>query len=300
VSVATLLACVALLPGFNYGSEVRFPTMESSFAFGLADLGFTFQLGADSITLWMILLTVLLVPLALLASFESIKERPREYYAWMLVLLAAMNGVFLARDLLLFYVFFELTLVPMFFIIGIWGGPDRRYAAAKFFLLPARPKTEATAARSVGFDDALARLDEDAAGREIRTWDEIHELLDRRIWVLDQVEQRRTQFIGIVRGDIGRHTDGDAGRAVGEQIWEIRRKYDRLLVGAVVGRAKIDRIFVNTVEQRLGNERQAALGGDQGGEGRGVNVEPHIATRPQSSALAYRGNGARPAGGQGQ
>ena len=52
----------------------------------------------------------------------------------MLVLLAAMLGVFVARDLLLFYVFFELTLVPMFFIIGIWGGPERRYAAGKFFL----------------------------------------------------------------------------------------------------------------------------------------------------------------------
>src|SRR5207248_2889298 len=53
---------------------------------------------------------------------------------WMLALLAAMLGVFIARDLLLFYIFFELTLIPMFFIIGIWGGPERRYAAGKFFL----------------------------------------------------------------------------------------------------------------------------------------------------------------------
>ncbi|HVE22409.1 MAG TPA: NADH-quinone oxidoreductase subunit M, partial [Acidocella sp.] len=79
-------------------------------------------------------LTVLLMPLALLASFEAIKDRQKEYYAWMLVLMTAMNGVFLARDLLLFYIFFELTLIPMFFIIGIWGGPERRYAAGKFFL----------------------------------------------------------------------------------------------------------------------------------------------------------------------
>src|SRR5213075_2062015 len=67
-------------------------------------------------------------------SFESIKERAKEYYAWMTLLLMAMLGCFVARDVLLFYIFFELTLIPMFFIIGIWGGPERRYAAGKFFL----------------------------------------------------------------------------------------------------------------------------------------------------------------------
>ena len=80
------------------------------------------------------LLTALLMPLAILASFESSRIAQKEYYAWMLLLLAAMLGVFIARDLLLFYIFFELTLIPMFFIIGIWGGPERRYAAGKFFL----------------------------------------------------------------------------------------------------------------------------------------------------------------------
>ena len=84
--------------------------------------------------MWLVLLTTFLTPLAIAASFTSITERTREYYAWMLALLAVMLGVFVARDLLLFYVFFELTLVPMFFIIGIWGGPERRYAAGKFFL----------------------------------------------------------------------------------------------------------------------------------------------------------------------
>jgi NADH-quinone oxidoreductase subunit M len=80
------------------------------------------------------LLTTLLAPLAIASSFESVKDRRKEYYAWMQLLLAAMIGVFISRDLLLFYAFFELTLIPMFFIIGIWGGPDRRYAAGKFFL----------------------------------------------------------------------------------------------------------------------------------------------------------------------
>ena len=97
-------------------------------------LGVSFSLGLTSISVWLVLLTTFLQPLAILSSFESITVRCREYYAWMNALLVAMLGVFLARDLLVFYIFFELTLIPMFFIIGIWGGPDRRYAATKFFL----------------------------------------------------------------------------------------------------------------------------------------------------------------------
>src|SRR5436309_10516197 len=101
----------------------------ASTAYGVQAVGFTFSLGVDSISLWLVLLTAFLMPLAVAASFQSIQTRAQEYYVWMLVLLAAMLGVFVARDLLLSYVFFELTLIPMFFIIGIWGGPDRRRAA---------------------------------------------------------------------------------------------------------------------------------------------------------------------------
>jgi NADH-quinone oxidoreductase subunit M len=101
---------------------------------GVQDIGFGVRLGVDSVALWLTVLTAWLTPLAVLASFASIKDRQKQYYAWMLALLSFMVGVFLARDALLFYVFFELTLIPMFFIIGIWGGPDRRYAAGKFFL----------------------------------------------------------------------------------------------------------------------------------------------------------------------
>jgi len=100
----------------------------------VGQIGFKFSLGADAISLWLVALTALLTPLAIAASFGSIRDREKEYYAWMLMLLGAMLGVFVARDLLLFYIFFELTLIPMFFIIGIWGGPERRYAAGKFFL----------------------------------------------------------------------------------------------------------------------------------------------------------------------
>lgn len=93
-----------------------------------------YHVGMDALSGALIALTGLLVPLAVSCSFTSIKHRAREYYAWMMGLTAAMFGVFAARDLLLFYVFFEFTLVPLYFLIGIWGGADRRYAATKFFL----------------------------------------------------------------------------------------------------------------------------------------------------------------------
>jgi len=132
VSVATALYgfYIAFRFHFDHSEAIQFVYRGTA----VAGLGLSFSLGIDSISLWLVLLTVLLVPLAVAASFGSIRERQKEYYAWMLGLLVAMLGVFVARDLLLFYVFFELTLVPMFFIIGIWGGPERRYAANKFFL----------------------------------------------------------------------------------------------------------------------------------------------------------------------
>jgi NADH-quinone oxidoreductase subunit M len=132
VTVATALYGFYLALRFHYDNSaaIQFPFQGGA----VTGLGLSFSLGMDSISLWLVLLTVVLMPLAVAASFGSIRERQKEYYAWMLALMVAMLGVFVARDLLLFYVFFELTLVPMFFIIGIWGGPERRYAAGKFFL----------------------------------------------------------------------------------------------------------------------------------------------------------------------
>jgi NADH-quinone oxidoreductase subunit M len=133
VALATLIVSIVIL--------AHFPFDASGFQFLFSDpnhlalpFGASFSLGIDAISLWLVLLTALLMPLAIAASFQSIKDRPREYYAWMLLLQAAMLGVFISRDILVFYIFFELTLIPMFFIIGIWGGPQRRYAAGKFFL----------------------------------------------------------------------------------------------------------------------------------------------------------------------
>ncbi len=149
VSLATAGIAVGMAAQFDFGQRISDSgdrialmdqTVQLKYGFddanpmALPEIGFALKLGVDSIGLWLVLLTVLLTPLAILASWGSIKEREKEYYAWMNALLAAMLGVFIARDLLLFYVFFELTLVPMFFIIGIWGGPERRAAAGKFFL----------------------------------------------------------------------------------------------------------------------------------------------------------------------
>ncbi|HET6325403.1 MAG TPA: NADH-quinone oxidoreductase subunit M [Planctomycetaceae bacterium] len=93
-----------------------------------------FQLGLDGISLSLILLTSLLTFSAVLISWLPIHDREREYYAALLILMGALNGAFCAFDLVLFYVFFEFTLLPLFFLVGIWGGPDRRHAAVKFFL----------------------------------------------------------------------------------------------------------------------------------------------------------------------
>src|SRR5438105_7925587 len=95
-----------------------------------------FYIGLDGLNVWLVVLTSVLMVSAVLASWHSpqVKERLNEYFAWLLLLETGMIGVFLAFDIILFYVFFELTLVPLFFLIGIWGGPERRHAARKFFI----------------------------------------------------------------------------------------------------------------------------------------------------------------------
>ena len=93
-----------------------------------------FTLGIDGIALMMILLTTFLMPLAVLGSWTSIRRRQHAYYALMLVLTTGMLGVFMALDVLLFYVMWEVMLVPMYFIIGVWGGERRVYASLKFFI----------------------------------------------------------------------------------------------------------------------------------------------------------------------
>ena len=128
-SAATFLASLVMLvsfevdaPGYQLVEEV------SWFA------GVQYKLGIDGMSLLLILLTTLLTPISLIASFGSVKERVTEYTIAFLVLETFMIGVFCALDMVLFYVFFEAGLIPMFIIIGVWGGAERIYASFKFFL----------------------------------------------------------------------------------------------------------------------------------------------------------------------
>jgi NADH-quinone oxidoreductase subunit M len=100
----------------------------------IPSLGAKYSLGVDGIAALLILLTTLLSFISVYASFSAITKREKEYYAFLLLLETGMVGVFCALDFFLFYVFWEVMLVPMYFLIGIWGGPQKLYAAIKFFL----------------------------------------------------------------------------------------------------------------------------------------------------------------------
>ena len=130
-SVLTLVLSVFLYTGFDGGTAAmqfveRGPWIES--------LNSDYYLGVDGISAPLILLTTFITPLVVIAGWDSIKVRPAQYFAAFLILEGLMIGVFCALDALLFYVFWEAMLVPMFLIIGVWGGERRIYATLKFFL----------------------------------------------------------------------------------------------------------------------------------------------------------------------
>lgn len=131
VSLITFAVSLLLFFGFDHQSP-KFQFVIDSVWIPTFDAGF--RLGVDGMSLLLVLLTTLIMPISILASFNSIKLREKEYYVMMLLLQFGMIGVFLSLDTFLFYVFWELILIPMYFLIGIWGGQDRIYAAVKFFL----------------------------------------------------------------------------------------------------------------------------------------------------------------------
>jgi NADH-quinone oxidoreductase subunit M len=134
VTLLTFAASLLLLRGVGAsGAEFRFEENVS----WIGAIGARYHLGVDGISLWLVLLTTLLMPISVLSSWTAIQKRPLSYYAFLLILESAMIGVFVSLDLLLFYLFFEASLVPMFFLIGIWGGERRVYAAVKFFIYTA-------------------------------------------------------------------------------------------------------------------------------------------------------------------
>jgi NADH-quinone oxidoreductase subunit M len=131
VVLIDFVVSLRLIPGFVKDRHViqfveKVPWIES--------LGVQYFLGVDGISILLVLLTTFLGVLAVLSSWTAIQERVKEYYIFMLLLQTGMLGVFFSLDFFLFYVFWEVMLVPMYFLIGVWGGPRKLYAAIKFFL----------------------------------------------------------------------------------------------------------------------------------------------------------------------
>ena len=131
ITVANAVLSLKLYTGFDA------TTAKYQFAETLAwipSLNITYTLGVDGISLLLVLLTTFLMPLCVLCSWNAISTRVREFLACILVMETSMLGVFLALDFVLFYIFWEAMLIPMFLLIGIWGGPRKIYASVKFFL----------------------------------------------------------------------------------------------------------------------------------------------------------------------
>jgi NADH-quinone oxidoreductase subunit M len=129
-TVLTFLASLVVLVAFVVG-DAGFQMSEQ--VAWIPEWGISYRLGVDGLSLFLVMLTTFIMPLVMLSAWEQV-DRVKGFFASLLALQAAMIGVFLALDLILFYVFFEAMLVPMYGLIGIWGGANRRYAAVKFFL----------------------------------------------------------------------------------------------------------------------------------------------------------------------
>jgi NADH-quinone oxidoreductase subunit M len=127
---AAFLLSLALLRGFEPSPAMQFQTVKA----WLPAYGISYHLGVDGLSLWLVILTTFLTPVALLGSWGSVDERVKEFNVFVLLLEAGMVGVFVSLDLFLFYIFWEAMLIPMYFLIGIFGHERRIYAAVKFFL----------------------------------------------------------------------------------------------------------------------------------------------------------------------
>ena len=130
-ALAGLAVTLPLYPGFDTGTSAMQFVEKAPW---IARFNVSYHLGVDGISFWFVLLTAFITVVVVIASWESITERVNQYMAAFLILSGLMIGVFCALDGILFYTFFEATLIPMYLIIGVWGGPNKIYAAFKFFL----------------------------------------------------------------------------------------------------------------------------------------------------------------------
>ena len=132
-SLVTLALTAVLLVNYATGDD-SFAEFSFPWLGGSSGIDIQFNVGLDGLSVWLFGLSSLLLLTCVLVSWEEIVDRPATYYALLLLLGTGMLGVFAARDIILFYIFFEFTLIPLFFLIGVWGHENRRYAAAKFFI----------------------------------------------------------------------------------------------------------------------------------------------------------------------
>lgn len=134
-TIATFVLSVVVALNFNWAD----PTLAGNSEFArevpwIPQFGLTFGYGLDSISLWLVLLSTFLMPLIVLATYLTPSRQPRQFYLWLLLAQAAMIGAFLATDAIFFFLCFEFTLVPLYFLIGVYGGRERRGAANTFFI----------------------------------------------------------------------------------------------------------------------------------------------------------------------
>jgi NADH-quinone oxidoreductase subunit M len=130
-AIVSLLVTLPLYSRFDVGTSAMQFVEQVSW---IDRFNISYHLGLDGLSFWFVLLTAFITVIVVIAGWEVITERVNQYYGAFLILSGIMIGVFCALDAVLFYVFFEATLIPMYLIIGIWGGPNRIYAAFKFFL----------------------------------------------------------------------------------------------------------------------------------------------------------------------
>jgi NADH-quinone oxidoreductase subunit M len=132
VTILTFLLSLPLVTGFVTNADYQFVLNMPWIQAG--PFRMNYHVGIDGISLWLVMLTTFIMPIAVLSTWKAVEEKVKGYMACLLLLQVGMIGAFISIDLFLFYIFWEVMLIPMYFIIGIWGGKNRIYAAVKFFI----------------------------------------------------------------------------------------------------------------------------------------------------------------------
>jgi NADH-quinone oxidoreductase subunit M len=137
LAITLLNFLISLLLIFDRGAESKDGYLFEFNVPWISAINSNYHIGVDGLSLWLVLLTTFIMPIAVISTWHAVEKKHTAFYVFLLLLESAMIGVFVSLDLLLFYLFFEASLVPMFFLIGIWGGKERVYAAVKFFIFTA-------------------------------------------------------------------------------------------------------------------------------------------------------------------